>query len=49
MLLLAGIKDVLVISTPEDSPNYERLLGDGKRLGIHIEYKVQDTPTFGVG
>ena len=43
-LLLAGIKDVLVISTPEDTPNYEKLLGDGSRIGIHIEYKVQDKP-----
>lgn len=44
VLLLAGIKDVLVISTPDDTSNYEKLLGDGSRLGIHIEYKVQDTP-----
>lgn len=44
VLLLAGIRDVLVISTPDDTPNYEKLLGDGSRLGIHIEYKVQDTP-----
>ncbi|MCM1054521.1 MAG: glucose-1-phosphate thymidylyltransferase RfbA [Bacteroides sp.] len=44
VLLLAGIKDVLVISTPKDTPNYELLLGDGSRLGIHIEYKVQDKP-----
>ena len=42
VLLLAGIKEVLVISTPDDTPNYEKLLGDGSRLGIHIEYKVQD-------
>lgn len=44
VLLLAGIRDILIISTPEDTPNYERLLGDGSRLGVHIEYKVQDTP-----
>lgn len=44
VLLLAGIKDILVISTPEDTPNYRKLLGDGRRIGIHIEYKVQDTP-----
>lgn len=44
VLLLAGIREVLVISTPDDTPNYEKLLGDGSRLGIHIEYKVQDTP-----
>lgn len=44
VLLLSGIKDILVISTPEDTPNYENLLGDGSRLGINIKYKVQDTP-----
>lgn len=44
MLLLAGIREILIISTPEDTPVYERLLGDGERIGIRIEYKVQDTP-----
>ena len=44
MLLLAGIKDILIISTPEDTPVYEKLLGDGKRIGINITYKIQDTP-----
>ena len=44
VLLLAGIREVLVISTPDDTPNYEKLLGDGSRIGIHIEYKVQDSP-----
>lgn len=44
VLLLAGIHEVLIISTPEDTPNYEKLLGDGSRIGIHIEYKVQDKP-----
>ena len=44
MLLLAGIKDILIISTPEDTPLYQKLLGDGKRLGISISYKVQETP-----
>lgn len=44
MLLLAGIKDILIISTPEDTPLYERLLGDGSRIGISLTYKVQDTP-----
>ena len=44
VLLLTGIKDILIISTPEDTPNYEKLLGDGSRIGIHIEYKVQDKP-----
>lgn len=44
MLLLAGIKDILIISTPQDTLLYERLLGDGSRIGISITYKVQDTP-----
>jgi glucose-1-phosphate thymidylyltransferase len=44
VLLLAGIREVLVISTPEDTPNYEKLLGDGSRIGIKIEYAVQDKP-----
>lgn len=44
MLLLAGIRDILIISTPEDTPLYERLLGDGSRMGISLTYKVQDTP-----
>lgn len=44
ILLLAGIREILIISTPEDTPNYERLLGDGKKLGISITYTVQETP-----
>lgn len=44
MLLLAGIRDILVISTPEDTPNYEALLGDGTRIGVNITYKVQSSP-----
>lgn len=44
ILMLAGIKEVLIISTPEDIPQYEKLLGDGKRLGMRFEYKVQETP-----
>lgn len=44
VLMLARIRDILIISTPEDLPNYERLLGDGSSLGISITYKVQDTP-----
>ena len=44
MLLLAGIKEILIISTPEDTPNYERLLGTGERIGVEFTYKVQDTP-----
>lgn len=44
VLMMAGIKEVLIISTPEDTPIYEKLLGSGSNLGIRIEYKVQDTP-----
>ena len=44
MLLLAGINEILVISTPDDTPLYERLLGDGSKIGVSITYKVQDTP-----
>ena len=44
MLLLAGIREVLIISTPEATPLYERLLGDGTRMGISLTYKVQDKP-----
>ncbi len=44
VLMLASIKDVLIISTPEDTPVYERLLGNGDRLGMHFSYKVQETP-----
>ncbi|MBQ3022807.1 MAG: glucose-1-phosphate thymidylyltransferase RfbA [Clostridia bacterium] len=43
-LLLAGIRDILIISTPEDTPMYEELLGNGEKLGIKLTYKVQDTP-----
>ncbi len=44
ILLLAGIREILIISTPEDTTLYKKLLGDGKSLGITIEYKVQDKP-----
>jgi glucose-1-phosphate thymidylyltransferase len=44
VLMLAGIREVLVISTPEDIGNFERLLGDGSRLGIEIRYAVQPRP-----
>lgn len=44
ILLLASIKDILIISTPEDTPVYEKLLGDGSQIGISITYKVQETP-----
>ncbi len=43
-LMLAGIRDILVISTPQDLPNFERLLGDGSRYGLHLSYKVQPSP-----
>lgn len=44
MLLLAGIKEILIISTPEDTPVYEKLLGNGSLIGVSISYKVQETP-----
>ncbi|CAM4004774.1 glucose-1-phosphate thymidylyltransferase RfbA [Mesobacillus zeae] len=44
VLLLAGIRDILIISTPDDLPSYERLLGEGTDLGISISYAVQDKP-----
>lgn len=44
VLMLAGIRDILIISTPSDLPNFERLLGDGKQFGIKLSYKVQETP-----
>ena len=43
-LMLAGISDILIISTPNDLPNFERLLGDGSTMGIHLSYKVQPSP-----
>ncbi len=44
VLMLAGIRDILIISTPEDIPLYKRLLGDGSNLGIRLSYKIQDEP-----
>ena len=43
-LMMAGIREVLIISTPRDLPMFEELLGDGQRLGMHLEYKVQLVP-----
>jgi len=43
-LMLAGIKDILIISTPTDTDRFEQLFGDGEDFGLHIEYKVQETP-----
>ena len=43
-LMLAGIRDILIISTPDDTPRFESLLGDGASLGIRLQYKVQPSP-----
>ena len=44
VLMMSGIRDILIISTPEDLPNFEKLLGDGSRLGCNFSYKVQEVP-----
>jgi len=44
VLMLAGIKNILIISTPEDMPGYQRLLGDGSHLGISLDYAIQPSP-----
>ena len=43
-LMLAGIKDILIISTPEDTPRFDQLLGDGQKLGLNISYEIQPSP-----
>lgn len=44
VLMIAGIRDILIISTPNDLPNFERLFGDGSSLGLNLSYKVQPSP-----
>ncbi|GDX04559.1 glucose-1-phosphate thymidylyltransferase RfbA [Buttiauxella sp. A111] len=44
VLMLAGIRDILLITTPEDMPSFQRLLGDGSRFGINLHYEIQPSP-----
>ncbi len=43
-LMLAGIRDILIISTPQDTPRFEQLLGDGRQWGLNLQYKIQESP-----
>src|SRR5690606_20930739 len=43
-LMLAGIKEILIISTPEDTPRFRQLFGNGEELGLTLEYKIQEQP-----
>ena len=44
VLMSAGIRDILIISTPDDTPRFEELFGDGRQVGIHLSYAVQPSP-----